>query len=125
MTSQMAASGYRFRVDGEPLERDVAPIREQLPILPPAEATILGNRELFGRLAARAMLPAMNDAVVSNRAALCSGPRSPRCWSTLMDGGELRWQPDWWRLRRLTCRHGFIMAGCKYTATAAGPAGSR
>ncbi len=37
----------------------MAPIRERLPVAPPLEASILGNRELFGRLAARAMLPAM------------------------------------------------------------------
>jgi hypothetical protein len=41
----------------------VRPIREQLPVLPAAEASVLGERELFGRLATTAMLPAMEQAV--------------------------------------------------------------
>jgi hypothetical protein len=52
-------AGYPFEPGGEPSEAEVAAIREQLPIVPAAEASVLGNRELFGRLAARAMLPAM------------------------------------------------------------------
>ncbi len=53
-------TGFLSWPGGEPSEDDVAaPIREQLPILPATEALVLGNRELFGRLAARAMLPAM------------------------------------------------------------------
>jgi UDP:flavonoid glycosyltransferase YjiC (YdhE family) len=52
-------AGYSFEPGGEPSEAEVAPIREQLPVLPAAEASILGNRELFGRLATRAMLPGM------------------------------------------------------------------
>src|SRR6516165_5171939 len=52
-------TGFRFWPGGEPLESEVAPIREQLPVLPAAEASVLGNCELFGRLATRAMLPGM------------------------------------------------------------------
>jgi UDP:flavonoid glycosyltransferase YjiC (YdhE family) len=52
-------AGYSFEPGGEPSEAEVAPIREQLPVVPAAEASILGNRELFGRLATRAMLPGM------------------------------------------------------------------
>ena len=52
-------AGYRFEPGGEPTEAQVAAIREQLPVLPAGEASVLGNRELFGRLAARAMLPGM------------------------------------------------------------------
>ena len=52
-------AGYAFEAGGEPPEAEVAPIRERLPVAPPLEASTLGNRELFGRLAARAMLPAM------------------------------------------------------------------
>src|SRR5262245_6866381 len=55
----VARTGFPFRAGGEPAEAEIAPIREQLPVAPPAEASILGNRELFGRLAARALLPAM------------------------------------------------------------------
>ena len=52
-------AGYPFRAGGEPSEAEVAPIRERLPVIPPHEASMLGNRELFGRLAATAMLPGM------------------------------------------------------------------
>jgi UDP:flavonoid glycosyltransferase YjiC (YdhE family) len=53
------STGYRFRAGAEPPEEQVAPIRERLATAPRREASILGNRELFGRLAARAMLPAL------------------------------------------------------------------
>ena len=52
-------AGYPFVPGGEPSEAEVAPIREKLPIVPAAEAAVLANRELFGRLATRAMLPRM------------------------------------------------------------------
>ena len=55
-------AGYRFRAGGEPAEDEVAPIRERLPVASPAEASVLGNRELFGRLATLAMLPGMEQA---------------------------------------------------------------
>jgi hypothetical protein len=55
----VAPTSFSFCPGGEPSEEAVAPIREQLPVLPAAEALVLGNRELFGRLAAPAMLPAM------------------------------------------------------------------
>ena len=91
-------TGFAFWPGGEPPEEAVAPIREQLPILPAAEALVLGNRELFGRLAARAMLPTMervcsewvpdlvlrepceySSAVVAGRTTSAS-PRSPSRW---------------------------------------------
>lgn len=55
-------AGYAFWPGGEPAEVDVAPIRERLPVAPSREASVLGNRELFGRLAATAMLPRMRQA---------------------------------------------------------------
>jgi len=54
------AAGYAFVAGGEPPESLIAPIRERLPLAPPHEASILGNRELFGRLAAGAMLAGMH-----------------------------------------------------------------
>ncbi|MGD0381770.1 MAG: glycosyltransferase [Acidimicrobiales bacterium] len=54
-------AGYEFRAGGEPPEELVAPIRERLPVVPPLEASVLGNRELFGRLATGAMLPGMEE----------------------------------------------------------------
>ncbi|MGA8725195.1 MAG: glycosyltransferase [Acidimicrobiales bacterium] len=52
-------AGHRFVAGGEPNESAIAPIREALPVLPPEEASVLGNRDLFGRLATEAMLPTM------------------------------------------------------------------
>jgi UDP:flavonoid glycosyltransferase YjiC (YdhE family) len=54
-------TGFSFHAGGEPPEAEIAPIREQLPVAPRAEAAVLGNRELFGRLATTAMLPAMRE----------------------------------------------------------------
>ena len=54
--------GFCLPAGGEPSEEQVAAIRERLPVAPAAEALVLGNRELFGRLAADAMLAGMEDA---------------------------------------------------------------
>lgn len=61
LSKLVEATGLPFVAGGEPDEAEVAPIRERLPSAPPAEASVLGNRELFGRLAARALLPEMID----------------------------------------------------------------
>ncbi len=63
MAAMVEATGHAFWCGGEPSEAEVAPIREQLAVVDPVEASVLGNRELFGRLAARAMLASMADAV--------------------------------------------------------------
>jgi UDP:flavonoid glycosyltransferase YjiC (YdhE family) len=55
-------AGYAFRAGGEPPEAEVAPIRERLPVAPAREASLLGNRDLFGRMATTAMLPGMRRA---------------------------------------------------------------
>ncbi len=57
-------SGYGFRAGAEPSEAEVAAIRERLPVESPETASVLGNRELFGRLATTAMLPGMERACV-------------------------------------------------------------
>jgi UDP:flavonoid glycosyltransferase YjiC (YdhE family) len=62
LTDLVDRAGFPFRAGGEPREAEIAPIREQLPVAPAAEASILGNRELFGRLATRALLPVMDAA---------------------------------------------------------------
>jgi UDP:flavonoid glycosyltransferase YjiC (YdhE family) len=61
------ATGHPFLAGGEPAEEQVRPIREQLAVLPPREAAVLGNRELFGRLAATAMLAPMEQAAADWR----------------------------------------------------------
>ena len=63
LAGMTGATGHSFLAGGEPSEAQVRPIREQLPVLPPDEASVLGNRELFGRLAATAMLAAVERAV--------------------------------------------------------------
>lgn len=63
----VAAAGHPFRPGGEPREVEVAAIRERLPGAPPDEASVLGNRELFGRLATDAMLPRMERAIAEWR----------------------------------------------------------
>ncbi len=54
--------GFEFVPGDEPPEAAIAPIRDRLAVAPPAEASILGNRELFARLAATAMLPHVDAA---------------------------------------------------------------
>jgi hypothetical protein len=44
------SAGFASRAGGEPSEKQVAAIRERLPVAPATEASVLGNRELFGRL---------------------------------------------------------------------------
>jgi hypothetical protein len=56
------SAGFPFWAGGEPAEEQVAAIRERLPVVPAAEASVLGNRELFGRLATAAMLEGMEAA---------------------------------------------------------------
>ena len=62
LREMVESAGFRFRAGGEPSEEQVAAIRERLPVVPAAEASVLGNRELFGRLATEAMLTGMEDA---------------------------------------------------------------
>ncbi len=62
LRAMVESAGFAFRAGGEPSEEQVAAIRERLPVAPAAEALVLGNRELFGRLAADAMLAGMEDA---------------------------------------------------------------
>lgn len=67
LAAMVAETGHPFAAGGEPPEHAVARIRERLPIAPALEASVLGNRELFGRLAATAMVPAMDRIVADWR----------------------------------------------------------
>jgi UDP:flavonoid glycosyltransferase YjiC (YdhE family) len=62
LRQMVESAGFPFRAGGEPSEEQVAAIRERLPVVAAAEASVLGNRELFGRLATGAMLAGMEDA---------------------------------------------------------------
>lgn len=63
LADMVRATGHPFLAGDEPPEELLRPIRERLPVAPRDEASVLGNRELFGRLAATAMLDAMGQAV--------------------------------------------------------------
>jgi UDP:flavonoid glycosyltransferase YjiC (YdhE family) len=63
IASMVEQAGIGFVACGEPPEELVAPIRERLPVASAAEASVLGNRELFGRLATTGMLPGMDRLV--------------------------------------------------------------
>jgi UDP:flavonoid glycosyltransferase YjiC (YdhE family) len=59
LTEMVELAGFPFHAGGEPPEADIAPIRERLAVVAPLDASILANRDLFGRLATAAMLPGM------------------------------------------------------------------
>jgi len=61
LRAMVEETGFSFHAGAEPAEEEVAAIRDRLPTAPVAEASLLGNRELFGRLATTAMLPAMEQ----------------------------------------------------------------
>ncbi len=63
LAAMVDQTGHPFAAGGEPPEEAIRPIREQLAILPAREASVLGNREMFGRLATAAMLPSMERLV--------------------------------------------------------------
>lgn len=62
LADMVAESGFPFWGCGEPTALEIAPIREQLATAPRKVATVLGNRDLFARLAAAAMLPELARA---------------------------------------------------------------
>jgi UDP:flavonoid glycosyltransferase YjiC (YdhE family) len=60
-------AGYPLHVGAAPPDEEVAAIREGIVTAPPAEAAVLGDRELFGRLCTAAMLPAMEQVFLEWR----------------------------------------------------------
>jgi UDP:flavonoid glycosyltransferase YjiC (YdhE family) len=67
LEATVTATGLPFRIGGSPPATETDAIRRQLPTAPALEASVLGNRELFGRLCTAAMLPAMQAAFGSWR----------------------------------------------------------
>lgn len=63
MADQVASIGHAFLPGGGPPESDLAPLREQLSVLDADDASIVGNRDLFGRLATAAMLEPVREVV--------------------------------------------------------------
>jgi hypothetical protein len=65
ISDMVRRDGFEFVPGGEPPEEAIAPIREQLRTATRAEASVLGNRELFGRLASNALRPRVEALVDS------------------------------------------------------------
>jgi hypothetical protein len=80
-------AGYPFCAGGEPPDADVACIRDRLPLAPPAEASVLANRELFGRMATEAMLPGMREVMTEWRPDLVL--REPCEYASAVVAGEM------------------------------------
>jgi UDP:flavonoid glycosyltransferase YjiC (YdhE family) len=55
-------SGYPFRIGADPPAEERDAIWSRVPVVPPGEAAVLVNREIFGRLGTAAMLPAIDQA---------------------------------------------------------------
>ena len=82
MSELVERAGYPFHAGAEPPEAEVAAIRERLPVAPPLEASVLGNRELFGRPRRPRCSPAWSRSAPSGRPISCSAIRvSTRPWS--------------------------------------------
>lgn len=62
LAATVEAAGHPFRIGADPPAGEVAAIWDRFPAAPPAEAAILVDRELFGRLGTAAMLPALEEA---------------------------------------------------------------
>ena len=56
------AAGRPYRLGADPPAEEVAALWEHFPTLPPREAAVLVEREIFGRLCTAAMLPALEEA---------------------------------------------------------------
>lgn len=67
LASLVQQSGHRFVTGGEPDGAEIVELQEQLAIVDADTATVLGNRELFGRRATSAILPSMREVIGSWR----------------------------------------------------------
>ena len=56
------ATGHPFRIGADPPAEELAAIWQRFQMVPQAEAAVLANREIFGRLDTAAMLPALEEA---------------------------------------------------------------
>lgn len=55
LEAMIRRDGFDFAEGGEPPEHAIAPLRDRLAIASPGDASVIGNRDLFGGLAATAM----------------------------------------------------------------------
>ena len=56
------ASGYAFRIGAEPPIHELAPLWARCTTLPHAQASVIVEREIFGRLSTEALLPTVDRA---------------------------------------------------------------
>ncbi|MGC2192332.1 MAG: glycosyltransferase [Candidatus Dormiibacterota bacterium] len=56
------ATGHAFRIGADPLQDELAPLWAHVTTLPRAEASVVVEREIFGRLCTAAMLPAVDES---------------------------------------------------------------
>lgn len=62
LLASVEATGRSFRLGVEPSQDELAQLWARFPSLPPGEAAVLVEREIFGRLCTAAMLPALEEA---------------------------------------------------------------
>ncbi len=62
LAATVEASGHAFRVGADPPAEELAAIWQRFPTVPPDEAAVLVNREVFGRLNTAAMLSTLESA---------------------------------------------------------------
>jgi UDP:flavonoid glycosyltransferase YjiC (YdhE family) len=55
LADMVRSDGFAFAHGGEPSEALIAPLRDRLTVASATDASVIGNRDLFGRLAATAM----------------------------------------------------------------------
>jgi UDP:flavonoid glycosyltransferase YjiC (YdhE family) len=62
LAATVEATGHAFRVGADPPAEELAAIWQRFPTVPPDEAAVLVNREVFGRLNTAAMLSTLESA---------------------------------------------------------------
>jgi len=62
LAATVAPTGYPYRLGADPPAAEEAAIWERFSSVSPAEAAVLANKEVFGRLRTAAMLPALEAA---------------------------------------------------------------
>jgi UDP:flavonoid glycosyltransferase YjiC (YdhE family) len=62
LAATVRATGHAFRVGADPPKDELAPLRARVATLPRAKASVIVEREIFGRLCTAAMLPTVDEA---------------------------------------------------------------
>ncbi|MGC1184062.1 MAG: glycosyltransferase [Candidatus Dormiibacterota bacterium] len=62
LEATVRATGHAFRIGADPPQAELAPLWARVHTLPRAEASVIVEREIFGRLCTTAMLPTVDEA---------------------------------------------------------------